>query len=135
MGQGGMTYGLALYPDLDWLLRIWSGEVSDEENEFGTVATAVTFGTRQAMDKADLKAIKQHGWKIAGTRAYPQVYHKSEGMAMRSPTAAELRWLDASMQTVVEFIQRRPQEDLEPLELSVPLPDGLLSLTLAWVDV
>src|SRR5207253_1446436 len=43
MGQAGMTIGLALYEDLDFLRRAWSGEMSEHDQVEGTVATAVTY--------------------------------------------------------------------------------------------
>jgi tetratricopeptide (TPR) repeat protein len=44
MGQSGMTYGLALYEDVELLRRMWRGNLSDAQNARLTVATVVTYG-------------------------------------------------------------------------------------------
>ena len=107
MGQAGMTYGLAIYEDINWLRHVWTEDISETEQVAGTVATAMTFGAKDAMLKEDLAAMKQYGWKPANPRAYPEAYHTEQGMAMRRPTAAEYRLLDACLRGPAVCPKRR----------------------------
>src|SRR5262249_27717811 len=61
IGQMGMTLGVALYDDLDALLRIRDGDASDEQNARETVALSVTYGRETEVAVADLEAARQHG--------------------------------------------------------------------------
>jgi hypothetical protein len=135
MGQAGMTYGLAIYEDLDWLKHVWTEEVTESEQVAGTVATAMTFGPKDAILKEDLAAMKQHGWKPANPRAYPEAYHTELGMTMRMPTAEEFRLLDTCLRAVPPFVRKRGQDDTTPETIAVKLPSGPVTVTLAWVPI
>ncbi len=135
MGQGGMTYGLALYDDLDWLRHIWTEEVSESEQVAGTVATALTYGPKGAILKEDVAAMKEHAWKPANSKAYPEAYHTERGMVMRTPNAAEYRLLEVCLRAVPPFSKKRPQDDTTPETIVVISPSGPATLTLSWVAI
>ena len=84
MGQGGMTSGLALYQDLDLLLRIQSGDLPPEEMAQMTEGLAVVFGTKDELPPADAAAAGQHG----SARRGPQRLSDRLPGRSRSPDAA-----------------------------------------------
>jgi hypothetical protein len=133
MGQSGLTLGLALYDNLAVLRRLWSDELSDEENARLTVGTSVTYGDMTTLPIADLEACQKYGWPLARSDAYPSIFHKERGMSMRPPLAWELELMEAAMRALPDFVRRRNQEDTTPEEISVPAGGGQLTLRLAWV--
>jgi hypothetical protein len=133
MGQSGLTTGLALYEDLRALQRMWAGERADEDNARQSVATSVTFGEEWDIPVADLEAAKKHGWPVARADAYPEVFHKERGLALRRPLAWELELMEGCLRAVPDFVSRHPQDDPAREEVTVPVAAGPLKLVLSWV--
>src|SRR5215831_10948127 len=132
MGQSGLTTGLALYEDVEPLRRLWAGERGDEDNARQSVATNVTF---EAWDipVADLEAAQRHGWQLARPDAYPEVFHKERGLALRPPLAWELELLEGCLRAVPEFVARHRQGEPATEEMIVLVASGPLKLVLAWM--
>jgi tetratricopeptide (TPR) repeat protein len=133
MGQSGLTIGLALYDDLKALRRLWAGRRADEDNARQSVVTSVTFGEEWDIPVADLEAAQRHGWPVARADAYPEVFHKERGLAVRRPLAWELELLEGCLRAVPGFGERHPQDDPAREEVIVPAASGQLKLVLAWV--
>jgi tetratricopeptide (TPR) repeat protein len=133
MGQSGLTTGLALYENLKALRRLLAGEQSDRDNARKTVATTVTFGEEWDIPVADLEAAKKHGWQVARSDAYPEIFHKERGLSLRPPLAWELELMEGCLSTIAEFIQRRQQDDPTREEFTVPAASGDMRLVLSWV--
>jgi hypothetical protein len=131
MGQAGMTSGLVLYDDLEALLRIQEGALSEEENARRTAALAVVFGGKDELSPADAAAAQEHGWPVAGPHAYPTVYRMDPGLNMRLPLAWELELLEGCLRAVPEFVRKKTRR-LQPLTITVPVGSGELTLTLSW---
>jgi hypothetical protein len=134
MGQSGMTFGLALYEDLETLKKLWAGEMSDEENARETVALTVTFGDQTEIPVADLDASRRYGWEVAGPEAYPSVFRKERGLSLRPPLAWELELLEGCLRAVPAFVARHRPEDMTRHKLTVPAASGELSLVLSWIE-
>jgi hypothetical protein len=134
MGQSGMTFGLALYEDLETLKKLWSGAMSDEENARETVALTVTFGDQTEIPVADLDASRRYGWEVAGPEAYPSVFRKERGLSLRPPLAWELELLEGCLRAVPAFVARHRPEDMSRHTMTVPAASGELSLVLSWVE-
>jgi tetratricopeptide (TPR) repeat protein len=133
MGQSGMVMGVALYDDLSTLKRLWSGQMSDEENARDTVATAVTFADPEEVPPSDLEAARQYGWAVARRDAYPLIYRKERGDIMRLPEAWELELLEACLRAIPPFVQRHRADDSTREEMVVPVASGEVTLGLSWV--
>jgi tetratricopeptide (TPR) repeat protein len=135
MGQSGLTFGVALYEDLKVLERLWAGKMSDEDNARETVALSVTFGDAADCTDADLNAIDQYDFDVAGTRAYPTIFRKERGMTLRPPLGWELVLMEACLRAIPEFIAERPQDNLATYVARVPVSSGPLTLSMEWLDV
>jgi tetratricopeptide (TPR) repeat protein len=133
MGQSGLTLGLALYEDLGLLRKMWAGEFSDEENARLTVALTVTFDPELHTSTADLLAVREHGWEIAGPEAYPAVFRKEKGLVMRPPLAWELELLEACLRAIPGFVSGHKRGDTRPQKITEKVATGELPLTLSWV--
>jgi tetratricopeptide (TPR) repeat protein len=133
MGQSGLEMGLALYEDLGALQRLWAGGRADEDNARQSVATTVTFGEAWDIPVADLEAAQAHGWTVARHDAYPLVFHKERGLALRPPLAWELEQTEGCLRAVPEFVRRRKQDDPATEEFTVAVSSGELKLVLSWV--
>lgn len=134
MGQSGLTFGLALYDDLRVLRKLWASRMSDEENARETVALTVTYEESANLPDADLDAIEQFGWEIAGPEAYPSIFRKERGLSMRPPLGWELELMQSCLYLIPDFVDRYPPDDPTKLEATVEVPSGPLRLTLAWVE-
>jgi len=133
MGQAGITFGLALYDDMETLRKLWASDLSDETPTRETVSLAVTFGPETEISVADLDATKRHGWELAGPEAYPSAFRKERGMSIRPPLAWELELLEGSLRAIPAFVSRHPPEDVSRHKMTVPVASGELILKLSWV--
>jgi tetratricopeptide (TPR) repeat protein len=133
MGQSGLTTGLALYDDPEPLRRLWAGGFPDKENARRAVATSVTFGEAWDIPVADQEAAQRHGWQLARPDAYPEVFHKDRGLALRPPLAWELGLLEGCLQAVPVFVTGHQQGDPAREEMTVPVASGTLKMALSWV--
>ena len=134
MGHGGMTFGLTLYDELEILERTWSGELSEEERFEETVALTVTYESKRDIPDADLDAIEEFNFEVAGPRAYPTIFRKERGMNMRSPEPWELELMEACLRAIPDFVAAHPAGDLEEQAVSVTVSSGKLDLVLSWLD-
>ena len=134
MGQSGLTFGVALYDNLDLLKRMWAGKLSDEENARETVALTVTFGDETEVPIADLEIGRRHGWEVAGPEAYPSIFRKERGLTMRPPLSWELELMEGCLRALPMFVVRQPLDDPSPLSVTVPVASGTLGLVLSWVE-
>jgi hypothetical protein len=133
MGQSGLTLGVALYDDLSILQRLWSNNLSDEDNARETVALTVTFDMETEIPAPDLEATRRYGWAVAGPEAYPSIFRKERGMSMRPPLVWELELMEGCLRALPEFIARTKPDQGAPHAISVPTASGGLTLTLSWV--
>lgn len=133
MGLSGLTIGLALYEDLEALEHMWRTNDEDEETARATAGTSVTFEEEWDLPVADVEAIRRHGWEIARPDAYPVVFHKERGLAMRPPLVWELELLDGCLRTIPDFIRRRRQDDPTRETMTVQVGAGPMTLVLSWV--
>jgi hypothetical protein len=134
MGQSGMTYGVALYDDLKFLRRIWSGDASDEENALETVALSLTFDDEAEIPDTELDDVRRHGFEVAGPRAYPALFRKEKGMSMRPPLPWEIDLMEVSLRAIPKLVAERRPDDLSKLKLTVPAASGPKDVTLSWVE-
>jgi len=131
MGQGGMARGLVLYDSLDTLERIQRGDLPEAENARLSSCLAVVFAEAEDLPAADVAALRQHGWRVAGPNAYPSVYRMEPGLSMRPPLAWELTLLEGCLRALTEFVRKKTRR-LGPLALEVPTGGGELPLMLSW---
>lgn len=135
IGQMGMTLGVALYDDLNSLLRIRDGESTDEQNARETVALSVTYGNETEVAVADLEASERLGWKVAAPDAHPAAVRKERGLMMRPPLSWEIQLLDATLRILPDFIAEHDRDDLETYRKEVETGSGPLPIQLSWVDL
>jgi hypothetical protein len=130
VGQGGFAAGLVLYDNLETLNRIRHGDLSEEENARMTSALAIVFGEKDNLPEADLEAVEQYGWKVAGRKAYPAVYRQEPGLTMRPPLVWELELLEGCLRAVPDFVKHPSTVH----EIAVAVANGELPLKLSWVE-
>jgi tetratricopeptide (TPR) repeat protein len=129
MGQSGMTYGLALYENLDELLRLMSGALIDDEEATRVPAISLTFGESHEMSVRDLQAIEKHGFPVEGTEGHPSVTRINRGGSLRAPLVGELELLTACLDTLSEFPYDRHAGDLA----RVSVGDREVTVRLEWL--
>ncbi len=135
MGQSGMTRGIALYENLAALRRLLTED--DDDHHDGTreaVCTSVIFGEEWDARTRDVDAAKKYGWPIARPDAWPSVFHKERGLALRQPLAWELSMVEACLRVVPEFVRTRRQDDATPMTITVDSATGPMEIVLSWVQ-
>ena len=112
MGGGGMEYGLAAFRQLeDYLLQF---EEVDNPLEAvpATGAEGLTFGPPSELALADVEAIEQYGWPVAGPEAYPCPINIDRSGQSHALTVTDLRWYEAAMRALTQLSQAHPDLDL-----------------------
>ena len=133
MGQAGITMGLALYENLASLKGMRGSGPSQEKAAREGVATSVTFGEESDLPVSDLEAAKKHGWNVAGSEAFPHIFHKDRGMSLRLPLAWELELMEGCLRAIPQFMKQH-SDPAAKVEMTVPVASGELKLVLGWVD-
>lgn len=134
MGQSGLTLGLALYEDLRIVRKTQAGQLDDEDHARHAVVLSMTYGEETDLTGKDVEAVQEYGWKLAGPEAYPSLFKKERGMALRPPLSWELELMTGCLRAVPEFVNRRQQDGPAKEEITVPVASGSLRLVLAWVS-
>lgn len=133
MGQMGMTRGVALYEDLEFLVEMREGDMSDEEIAHETVALSVTYDWEAEANPTDVEHAKQYGWEVAAPDGYPSVMAKELGPTVRPPSASELTFLEACLRAIPQFLDQNAERRPTAAILNVPTADGGATLSLRWV--
>lgn len=138
MGRSGLAVGLTLYEDLDLLQQTYRGELTDEENALRAVALTVTFEPERDVPTADLLAIREHGWEVAGPEAYPSAFKKEEDMNTRPPLPWELDLLEECLRAIPAFVAEHPPDAASTRRKKAPRGSkkgkGKPPLTLTWLE-
>jgi tetratricopeptide (TPR) repeat protein len=111
LGNGGVTYGLAMY-------RSWK----DVERLFGFVdhpletlpkngGHSFTFDAIHHFPFTDLTNLEQYNWEIAADDAYPVPLIFKPNQEVKRPSATDMRWYEAAMLAIPLFVQNQLQAD------------------------
>lgn len=74
MGNGGIEYGLGLFENLEELERMYELPPGTEIRRMSVRTASVLFSDPTFVCFADLDAIEQYGWQVAGPEAYPHLF-------------------------------------------------------------
>ena len=103
IGQNGENYGLSLIETFDDCKLMMNSLLPD--GGITQVSTMnLNFEEAQTLTGADLDAADQFGWPIAAPEAHPLVYRTGQNDVLETPTAQEFDVLDATLQTLPDFI-------------------------------
>lgn len=126
LGGGGEIYGLSLYETLDDLEVVFSPATPEQPTSRPISWISLVLDEATAMSFADLDAIEQYGWPVAGERAYPLALKAPPGGDWGElPSAAELAWLAAALRVIPDFVVRCLHADRwprRPAQATYPLP-------------
>lgn len=103
IGQNGESYGVSLIEQFDECVMMMNGRLPDD-GILGLSAMCLNFEEAPALTGADLDAADQLGWPIAAPEAHPLVYRTGRSDSLETPSAAEFDLLDATLQTLPNFI-------------------------------
>lgn len=111
LGGGGDVYGLSLYESLEDLDIVFS-DTSPEQHAAQVSWLSLVLDEATGMSFADLDAIEQYGWPVAGERAYPMAIKATpKGDWGVIPSASELAWLAAALRVLPDFVTRHLHAD------------------------
>ena len=82
---------------------------------------------------AEVDAAKHYGSEVARADAYPGVFHKDRGLAVRPPLAWELELMEGCLRAITDFVTRHSQGDPPSEEITVAVASGPLKLALSWM--
>ncbi len=133
LGQGGQTYGLALYNQMCDIQSIGGGCCSAEEGALGGTALSMLYGEAFEVPIDDMLAAEKHRWPLAGPEAYPFILCTEVAMETRHVQPWELQLLEGCMRAVPEFLEQHPYCEGAPVG-GVPMSAAKLKFTLSWVE-
>jgi hypothetical protein len=125
LGSGGEFFGLSLYESVEDLRLMYAG-VDPGPGSRPRSWTSLVFEEAMAMSFADLDAMDQYGWPVAGERAYPLFVRFTGPDAFTVPSTSEMLWLAAALRVVPDFVVRHLHADQglpRPAEALYPLPN------------
>ncbi|MBI3865548.1 MAG: hypothetical protein HY290_27055 [Planctomycetia bacterium] len=134
LGQGGQTFGLALYSELGDVQRLCGGCCSPGDGSTTGTCLSMLFGEAFEVPIGDLLAAEKHHWPIAGPESYPLVLCAEDTSSPRTAQPWELQLLEASLRAVPDFVEQHPYYDDSAAAARVPMIAGPLKFTLSWVD-
>ena len=136
MGQGGQTYGLAVYDATGDLETIYAG-TPPLEMMGQMVWSSLLFSEVTEMPFDDLDDIEKYGWPVAGDLAYPLMVRITRSEQVLRPGKSELLWFEAALLGIPVFVREYMQagpEFLRPAEttLTLAMADGADSIHLRY---
>lgn len=106
LGRGGEVYGLSMYESLEDVDIVLS-DTSPEKHAPLVPWFSLVLDEATGMSFADLDAIEQYGWPVAGEQAYPMAIKATpKGEWGEIPSASELAWLAAALRVLPDFVTR-----------------------------
>ncbi|MBI5303029.1 MAG: hypothetical protein HY868_12905 [Chloroflexi bacterium] len=135
MGQGGVEYGLAMYPTWDNVRRTFT----EDDNPLDAIPAeglhSCFFDDATKMPFDDLDAIEKFGWAIAAPNAYPIVVVVEKARTVRRPTRAELLWYEVALRAIPmlvrDHLKPNGRGDFEPIEMTLYVPTHAGTLQVA----
>lgn len=126
LGSGGEIFGLSLYESLADLDVIFERTDPDQPLSRPISWLSLVLDEATAMSIADLDAIEQYKWPVAGEKAYPLTLKAtSKNDWGELPSALELAWLAASLRVIPDFVTRHLHTESglpRPATATYPLP-------------
>jgi len=124
MGAAGQSFGISVYDSPDDLQRMY--RAADPLDAAGALCwLALSYETAEYLDRDDLQAIHQYGWRVAGEAAYPAIVRiGSPGPDLQPPTLRDLLWLEGCLRALcrlfVSHLVLDEQGEPRPIELAIP---------------
>jgi hypothetical protein len=110
MGNGGQTYGLAVYNSPDELLEVYDGAPFDAL--LGEVEwTSLLFCEVTDVPFDDLDDIERYGWPVTEPDGYPVPLRVSQSGHPFRPGKSEVLWLEAALLAIPPFVRDHMQAD------------------------
>lgn len=128
MGQGGQTYGLAVYDSTDILHQTYSGAPPEELIGRGSWVSLL-FSEPIEMPFDDLDDIEAHDWPVAGDQAYPLFVKFTRSGQFTRPSKSDLLRMEALLLAIPRFVRGPMEADEGCLQraeatLTVEMIDG-----------
>ena len=131
LGQGGQTFGLAVYDDLLAINADCGADCSDD-HPIDATALSLVFGEKFEIPISDLLAAEQHRWPLFGPEAYPLVMSTSGGMNVHSMEPWQLQLLEGCVRTIPDFLELHPYSHGPASATVGPVAPANLKLVLSW---
>jgi hypothetical protein len=134
LGQGGRTYGLALYSQLCDIQAMGGGCCSAGEVELRGTTISMQYGEAWEVPIDDMLSAERHRWKLAGPEAYPFVLCTEIAMETRHIQPSELQLLEACLRAIPDFLERHPYHAALVANKAVPMSAAKHKIKLSWVE-
>jgi tetratricopeptide (TPR) repeat protein len=138
MGGGGVEYGLAVYEQWADLERLFTPALDPTTLIPAKGAHALYYNDITSLPFADLDAIEEHGWEIAGEQAYPVPVILNRKGEVRRPQRQELQWYEATLLALPQFVHKHlpavAPDPANPVEALIPVTtsDGEVQVRITY---
>ena len=124
IGAGGDSFGFILFPSLEGFEAFaLAGQTADRGPiDMGTTLLALSFERGADLPASMRREITEHGWPVAGARAYPVVTHRDRDGVPRPLSDRDFRVLSASATSFGVFFLKNKSafqvDDSDPISES-----------------
>lgn len=141
MGQSNMTFGLALYAELEMIHSLWrdhdhdhdDGHCDLEQCEAAPInSLSLMFSEAFEISVPDLVACEGGGWPLAGPEAYPLLIAVQGADSVRPLEPWEVLLMEGALRALPKFAGHQLGNELIEEKISVPTSGGNLDFTLTW---
>jgi hypothetical protein len=125
MGAGEQSFGISVYDSQADLQRMYrAADPLDAAEALNWLA--LTYETAEYLDRGDLQAVDQYGWRVAGETAYPAIVRLgSPGPDLQAPTLQDLYWLEGCLRALCRLftspLALDAQGKLHPMQVTFPV--------------
>jgi tetratricopeptide (TPR) repeat protein len=138
LGNSGMEYALAVYENWAEIERLYEPLADPLSIIPAKGAHALYFNDHTAVPFADLEAIAQYGWELAGENGYPVPLILTRRGEAKRPQRTELQWYEAVLRALPAFVHQylKPgdQEGFTPATATIPVATagGVLQVAISY---
>jgi len=131
IGAGGESFGLILFPSLDGFEAFaLAGQTADRGPiDMGTTLLSLNFERGADLPASMRREITEHGWPVAGARAYPVVTHRDRDGVPRPLSERDFKVLSACATSFGVFFLKNKSafevDDGDPISESYSDQDDL----------
>lgn len=108
VGQQGESFGFSLFRSVEEAAQFWEAAASGERDKIPP-HFMVVFDDRRELPDVLVRQIAQHGWEVAGPRAYPSFVAIDDELVARGLTLEEHVGMTGIVTALAELVEREPQ--------------------------
>lgn len=123
LGAGGQSFGFLIFPSLDDYYALADNAVltPDDDVDLGSAILALNFEAADHLPASMRQEIREHGWPVAGPRAYPRIEYREPDGLLRPISEDDVRLVTACASALARFFAQHRMHLAEAEEEADPI--------------